>query len=59
MDHDALRADLDSATLTDQEMDADWDAFEDRFPVFESEDGVDERTEATDVDDAEEVGLAD
>jgi len=59
MDHDALRADLDAATLTDEEMESDWDAFEDRFPTFESEDGADEQTEATDADDAEEVGLAD
>jgi len=58
MDHDALRADLDAATLTDEEMDADWSAFEDRFPEFETEQ-ADERTEAMETDDAEEVGLAD
>ena len=58
MDHDALRADLDAATLTEEEMDADWNAFEDRFPVFDLE-AADEQTEATDADDAEELGLAD
>jgi hypothetical protein len=58
MDHDALRTDLDAATLTDEEMDADWNAFEDRFPTFDLE-AADEQTEATDADDAEEVGLAD
>jgi len=56
MNHDALRTDLDAATLTDEEMAADWDAFEDRFPTFESEDGDD--TEARE-NSAEEVGLAD
>jgi hypothetical protein len=58
MDHDALRTDLDAATLTDEEMDADWDAFEDRFLEFETE-PTDEQAEATDAEDAEEVGLAD
>ena len=60
MDHDALRADLDAATLTGEEMAADWDAFEDRFPTFESEDGAAESddTEAGE-NSAEEVGLAD
>jgi G3E family GTPase len=56
MDHGALRTDLDAATLTDEEMDANWDAFEDRFPTFEFEDGDD--TEARE-NSAEEVGLAD
>jgi hypothetical protein len=58
IDHDALRTDLDAATLTDGEMDADWNAFEDRFPTFDFE-TADEQTEATDAEDAEEVGLAD
>ncbi|MFC6768849.1 CobW family GTP-binding protein [Natrinema soli] len=62
MDHDALRADLATATLTDEEMDADWDAFEDRFPTFEggenAEEATDQGTQRTD-DSAEEVGLAD
>lgn len=61
MDHDKLRSDLEAATLTAEEMDADWDAFEDRFPRFgadpETQQGDDEPTE--DTDSAEEVGLAD
>jgi G3E family GTPase len=60
MDHDALRTDLDATTLTDEETDADWGAFEDRFPRFESEDGAakSDDTEAGE-NSAEEVGLAD
>jgi hypothetical protein len=58
MDHDTLRTDLDAATLTDEEMNGDWGAFEDRFPEFDLE-PVDEGMDATDADDAEEVGLAD
>jgi len=58
MDHEALRNDLEAATLSDEEMDDDWDAFEDRFPEFELE-AVDEQTETAEADDAEEVGLAD
>ncbi|ELZ88999.1 cobalamin synthesis protein P47K [Haloferax elongans ATCC BAA-1513] len=62
MDHDELRAELETATLTDKEMDADWDVFEDRFPTFEggedAEDPTDEGTQPID-DSAEEVGLAD
>ena len=58
MDHDGLRADFDAATLMDEEMDADWGVFEDRFPEFETEQ-ANERAEATEADDAEEVGLAD
>ncbi|WP_323174440.1 hypothetical protein [Natrialba sp. PRR66] len=49
-------AELEAATVTDREMDANWDAFEDRFPQFEV-DTTDEQTE--DADTAEEVGLAD
>ncbi|MFC7229066.1 GTP-binding protein [Salinirubellus salinus] len=60
MDHDALRTDLDAATLTDEEMDGDWGAFEDRFPTFDSDDEAAESddTEAAE-NSAEEVGLAD
>ncbi|OLZ39402.1 hypothetical protein A6E15_18715 [Natrinema saccharevitans] len=63
MDHAALRADLDAATLTDEEMDADWGRFEDRFPRFA--DNTEDAREATEPDDqktedsAAEVGLAD
>lgn len=62
MDHDALRVDLETATLTDEEMDTNWDAFEDRFPTFQSsedtEEATNQDTQSTD-DSAEEVGLAD
>ena len=62
MDHDELRAELEAATLTDEEMDADWGVFEDRFPTFEAgedaEEPTDEDTQPT-GDSAEEVGLAD
>ena len=64
MDHDALGADLDAALLTDDEMNADWTAFDDRFPVWDAEgdaepgEGTEESAETTD-DGAEEVGLAD
>ena len=63
MDHDALGADLDAALLTDDEMNADWTAFDDRFPVWDAEgdaepgEGTEESAETTD-DGAEEVGLA-
>jgi hypothetical protein len=60
MDHDALRADLDAATLTDEEMGADWTAFEDRFPTFESDADAAESDDAESSEDgAEEIGLAD
>lgn len=61
VDPDALRSDLEAATLTAEEMDANWDAFEDRFPRFE-DDPEAEQTDnepAEDTDSAEEVGLAD
>ena len=62
MDHDALRGRLGDCLLTDDEMDADWAAFEDRFPRFdppeEAETG-DDQTPAADPDEQEEIGLAD
>jgi len=60
MEHDGLRTNLDAATLTDEEMDADWGTFKDRFPAFDFEDEAAESddTEA-DENSAEEVGLAD
>ncbi|SDD41682.1 GTP-binding protein [Natrinema hispanicum] len=61
MDHDALRSDLDDATLTDEEMDADWTAFEDRFPTFGGEENAEDATEQDDQtseDQAEEIGLS-
>jgi G3E family GTPase len=61
MDHDALRGRLENATLTDEEMTADWAAYEDPFPTFEfDEEPTDEDDHAESTEDAaEEVGLAD
>jgi hypothetical protein len=56
MDHDAVRGRLTDALLTEAEMDADWTAFDDLFPVFTTDD---EEAEAADDESAEEVGLAD
>jgi hypothetical protein len=57
MNHDALRADLEAATLTDEEMGADWTAFEDRFPTFESDADAAESNDAESREDGtEEVG---
>lgn len=62
MDHEAFTEDLEAATLTDDEMTADWSLFEDRFPVFEF-DGDDVESTQQDAEpadeNAEEVGLAD
>jgi len=64
MDHDALSADLDAALLTDDQMNADWTAFDDRFPTWDAGgdaelgEGAEESAETTN-DGAEEVGLAD
>ena len=62
MDHGALRTYLEQSLLSDEEMAADWDAFEDRFPTFEAP----ETEEATDADESdettdggEEIGIAD
>ncbi|MFC6753171.1 CobW family GTP-binding protein [Halorubrum tibetense] len=64
MDHDEVRERLDDCVLTDREMDADWSAFEDRFPTFEppAEDAATDDAAAdatTDADEQEEIGLAD
>ena len=61
MDHDALRGRLSDCLLTDDEMDADWSTFADRFPTFEEPDdaGADEDRTAADPEGQEEIGLAD
>ena len=62
MDHDALRGRLDDCLLTDDEMDADWSAFEDRFPRFDppkEAEASDDQNPAADPDEQEEIGLAD
>ncbi len=56
MDHDAVNSTLADCLLTDEEMEEDWNTYEDRFPTFEFEDDQ-EPTEADDG--AEEVGIAD
>ena len=58
MDHDVVRDLLTDALLTDAEMDADWTAFDDLFPVFTT-DEEDEATDEQSATDGEEVGLAD
>ena len=67
MDHEALHTYLEQSLLTDEEMAADWDAFEDRFPTFEAPDAeeaeeatdADESDGTTDADGGEEIGIAD
>jgi len=66
MDHDALTAHLETCLLTNEEMDADWSAFVDRFPTFEVEDDPEAADEDHEHDHdhaseptQEEIGLAD
>jgi len=59
MDHDAVRERLSACLLTDEEMDEQWDSYEDRFPTFELEEEEDEQGETTTEDSAEELGIAD
>ena len=57
MDQESIRAQLERCLLTDEEMDADWDAFEDRFPTFEEpEERADDASETH--DEQEEIGIA-
>ncbi|ELY99655.1 GTP-binding protein [Natrialba aegyptia] len=58
MDHESIREHLEICLLTDEEMDADWDAFDDRFPTFE-EPEAGEDGEPEDPDGQEEIGIAD
>ena len=58
MDHDSIRDHLELCLLTDEEMEADWDAFDDRFPTFEEPEAI-EDAEASEHDGQEEIGLAD
>ena len=56
MNHDEIRAYLETCLLTDEEMNVDWAAFEDRFPTFEEPDA----TDASGPDDSqEEIRVAD
>jgi len=63
MDHDALRERLTDCLLTDDEMDADWSTFEDRFPTFElpeeAEEAEADHDHPADSEGQEEIGLAD
>src|SRR6056297_250259 len=59
LDHDALRSRLSDCLLIDDEMDADWSAFKDRFPMFEPPEEADEEQTAADPEGQEEIGLAD
>jgi G3E family GTPase len=58
MDHESIREHLELCLLTDQEMDVDWDAFDDRFPTFEEPEEV-EDGEPKEHDGQEEIGIAD
>ncbi len=58
MDHESIREDLERCLLTDEEMNADWGAFEDRFPTFEPP--ADEaEPDGSEQDDQTEIGIAD
>ncbi len=57
MDHESIRAHLELCLLTDEEMEADWETFEDRFPTFETPEMTDE--EMPENDGQEEIGIAD
>ncbi|ELY44235.1 GTP-binding protein [Natronorubrum sulfidifaciens] len=64
MDHESLRDDLADCLLTDDELEADWSAFADRFPTFEPpESEAEDAADDADVDDqqeqTEELGIAD
>ncbi len=59
MDHESIRDHLRQCLLTDDEMDADWETFEDRFPTYDPPEDLEgdgaERTE----DAQQELGIAD
>ena len=57
MDHDSIRDRLERCLLTDEEMEADWDAFDDRFPTFEEPEAIED--EPGEHDGQEEIGIAD
>lgn len=58
MDRESIREHLELCLLTDQEMDGDWNAFDDRFPTFEDP-GEIEDSEPKEHDSQEEIGIAD
>ncbi|ELY42232.1 GTP-binding protein [Natronorubrum tibetense] len=60
MDHESIRNHLELCLLTDEEMEADWEAFDDRFPTFEEPDEAEEGEPGEpDHDSQEEIGIAD
>ncbi|CAI49279.1 CobW domain protein [Natronomonas pharaonis DSM 2160] len=64
MDATSLEDRLADCLLTDEDMEADWSAFEDRFPTFERPEAEPEKADADEAeqagtDDSEEIGLAD
>ncbi|GAB3020785.1 GTP-binding protein [Natronobiforma cellulositropha] len=47
MDHEEVRTALEACVLTDEEMAADWETYEDRFPTFEMlEEGDEDETDS-------------
>ena len=60
IDHESIREHLERCLLTDEEMDADWETFNDRFPTFEPpEDANGDGAENPEHDGQEEIGIAD
>ena len=60
MDHESIRDRLERCLLTAEEMEADWEAFDDRFPTFEAaEEATEDETESPENDGQEEIGIAD
>ena len=60
MDHDEIRDQLEECVLDDEEMDADWSAFKDRFPEFEIPEQEDETDSDSETEDeSAEIGIAD
>ena len=61
IDHEAIRDHFELCLLTDEEMTADWEAFNDRFHTFEppEEEEADDEPTSRDHDDQQEIGIAD
>ncbi|SDD62916.1 GTP-binding protein [Natrinema hispanicum] len=60
IDHESIREHLERCLLTDEEMDAEWETFNDRFPTFEPpEDADEDEAENPERDGQEEIGIAD
>ncbi len=60
MDHEQVEEQFSECLLTDEEMDEDWESYDDRFPTFElDEDAEDEQGDTPTEDGAEELGIAD